>query len=107
MSQRRIDVIFSRARREEIEWFNEYARQNRVTLKIMSEAVLYLSKQELSFRGHNESSASLDKGNYRELLELIAKFAFMDGWKNHREGLKGVGLLLGLHLISRMILLNV
>ena len=40
----------------------------------MSEAVLYLSKQELSFRGHDESSASLNKGNYRELLELIAKF---------------------------------
>ena len=36
--------------------------------------MLYLGKQELSFRGHDESNASLDKGNYRELLELIAKF---------------------------------
>ena len=36
--------------------------------------MLYLSKQELSFRGHDESSVSLNKGNYRELLELIAKF---------------------------------
>ena len=74
MSQRGIDVILSRARREELEWFNEEVRQNRFTLKIVSEAVLYLSKQELSFRGHDESSASLDKGNYRELLELIATF---------------------------------
>ena len=108
----RADVIFSRARREEIERFNEEVRQNRVTLKILSEAVLYLSKQELSFRGHDGSSVSLNKGNHRELLELIAKFdpqfsvAFMEGWKIHREGLKGVGLLLGFHLISRMILLN-
>ena len=70
----RVDVIFSRARREEIERFNEEVRQNRVTLKILSEAVLYLSKQELSFRGHDESSVSLNKGNYRELFELIAKF---------------------------------
>ena len=71
----RVDVIFSRARREEIERFNEEVRQNRVTLKILSEVVLYLSKQELSFRGHDESSVSLNKGkNYRELLELIAKF---------------------------------
>ena len=107
MFQKGIDVIFSRARREEIEWFNEEVRQNRVTLKIMSEAVLCVSKQELSFRGHDESSASLDKGNYMELLELRAKFAFMEGWKIHREELKGVGLLLGFHLISRMILLNV
>ena len=70
----RVDVIFSSARREEIERFNEEVRQNRVTLKIFSEAVLYLSKQELSFRGHDESSVSLNKGNYRELFELIAKF---------------------------------
>ena len=70
----RVDVIFSRARREEIERFNEEVRQNRVTLKILSEAVLYLSKQELLFRGHDESSVSVNKGNYRELLELIDKF---------------------------------
>ena len=70
----RVYVIFSRARREEIERFNEEVRQNRVTFKILSEAVLYLNKQELSFRGHDESSVSLNKGNYRELLELIAKF---------------------------------
>ena len=36
--------------------------------------MLYLGKQELSFRGHDESSASLNKENYRELLELIARF---------------------------------
>ena len=53
----RVDVIFSRARREEIERFNEEVRQNRVTLKFLSGAVLYLSKQELSFRGHDELSA--------------------------------------------------
>ena len=71
----RVDVMFSRSRRKEIERFNEEVRQNRVTLNNLSEAVLYLSKQELSFRGHDESSVSLNKGkNYRELLELIAKF---------------------------------
>ena len=36
--------------------------------------MLYLSKQELSNRGYDESSASLTKGNKWELLELIAKF---------------------------------
>ena len=35
--------------------------------------MLYLNKQELSFRRHEGLSASLNKGNYRELLELIAK----------------------------------
>ena len=65
----RVDDLFSRARREEIEWYNEEVRQNREMLKTLSEAVLYLAKQELPFRGHDESSASLNKGNHRELLE--------------------------------------
>ena len=70
----RVEVLFSRARREDVEHHNEEVRQNRSMLQIISEAVLYLGKQELAFRGHDESSTSLNKGNYRELLELIAKF---------------------------------
>ena len=72
--EERIDICFSRARREEVERFNEEVRQNRAALRTLTEAVLYLSKQELSFKGHEESSVSLNKGNYRELLELISKF---------------------------------
>ena len=70
----RIDVVFSRARREEIQWHNEHVRQNRDMLKIISEAVLFLAKQELPLRGHDESSGSLNKGNHRELLNCFAKF---------------------------------
>ena len=43
-------------------------------LRTLSEAVLYLSRQELPFKGHDESSTSLNGGNYSELLESIAKF---------------------------------
>ena len=70
----RVNICFLRARREEVERFNEEVRQNRAALRTLTEAVLYLSKQEISFRGHNESSVSLNKGNYRELLKLISKF---------------------------------
>ncbi|XP_065070326.1 uncharacterized protein LOC135695262 [Rhopilema esculentum] len=70
----RVDVLFSRARRDEIERHNEEVRQNRDMLKIIIEAVLYLAKQELAFRSHDESNSSLNKGNYRELLECLAKF---------------------------------
>ena len=70
----RVDILFSRARREEIELHKEEVRQNREILKTISEAVLYLAKQELPFRGHDESSGSLNKGNYRELLECLSKF---------------------------------
>ena len=70
----RVDILFSRARREEVQRHNEQVRQNREMLKTISEAVLFLSKQELAFRGHDESNDSLNKGNYRELLECFAKF---------------------------------
>ena len=70
----RIDVVFSRARREEVDRHNEEVRQNREMLKILIEAVLFLGKQELSFRAHDESDTSLNRGNYRELLECFAKF---------------------------------
>ena len=64
----RVDILFSRARREEVQRHNEQVRQNRETLKTNSEDVLFLSKQELAFRSHDESNDSLNKGNYRELL---------------------------------------
>ena len=35
---------------------------------------MYLSKQELPFRGHDESMNILNKGNYQELLECFGKF---------------------------------
>ena len=47
----RVDILFSRARRKEVQRHNEQVRQNRETLKTISEAVLFLSKQELAFRG--------------------------------------------------------
>ena len=33
-----------------------------------------MSKQELAFRGNDESNTSLNRGNYRELLECFSKF---------------------------------
>ena len=45
-SRESIDVLFSRARREEVERYNEEVRQNREMLKNIGEAVLYLAKQD-------------------------------------------------------------
>ena len=69
----RVDVMISQARREEIKRHNEEVRQNREILRTITNAVLYLGKQELPFRGHDESSDSLNKGNYRELLECFTE----------------------------------
>ena len=42
----RVDVMISQARREEIKRHNEEVRQNREILKTITNAVLYLGKQE-------------------------------------------------------------
>ena len=50
--------------REEVQLHNEQVRQNRETLKTITKAILFLSKQELAFRCHDESRGGLNKGNY-------------------------------------------
>ena len=54
-----MDVLFSRARREAVEWYNEEVRQIREMLKNIVNAVLYLARQEMAFRRQDESSISL------------------------------------------------
>ena len=71
--QESVDVLFSRARREAVERYSEEVRQNREMLKNIVNAVLYLARQEMAFRGHDESSTSLNQGNYRELLKSFGK----------------------------------
>ena len=106
----RVDVVFSRARREEIERHNEKVRHNREMLTTLIEAVLFLSRQELSFRGHDESRVSLNKGNYRELLTLLGKFDSVFERCLHGRLLDvergNQGFLLGFQLIHRMISLS-
>ena len=58
-------------------------------LKTISEAVLFLGKQELAFRGHDELYDSLNRGNYRELLESFAKFKSVFQCRLHSEVTEG------------------
>jgi len=53
---------------------NEKVKKNRAILKRMIDAMCFLAKQELPLRGHDESSTSINKGNYLELLELIRQY---------------------------------
>ncbi|CAB4033210.1 Hypothetical predicted protein, partial [Paramuricea clavata] len=69
----RVDSRISQARRDEIQRHDEEVRQDRELLKNLTQAVLYLSRQEFAFRGHDESNDSLNRGNYRELLERFAR----------------------------------
>lgn len=52
--------------------FNENVRLNRLVMHTAIDTVLFLSKQELAFRGHDESISSQNRGNFKELLALIS-----------------------------------
>lgn len=48
--------------------------KNKKSLSTLFDVTLFLSRQNLAFRGHDESENSLNQGNFRELVKLIKKF---------------------------------
>ncbi|XP_018329034.1 zinc finger MYM-type protein 1 isoform X2 [Agrilus planipennis] len=51
--------------------FNEHVRLNRLLLHVVIDAVLYLGKQHLAFRDHDDSIDPINQGNFKELLSLL------------------------------------
>ena len=47
-------------------------KKNRHYMKSICQVLLLCARQELSLRGHDESSQSINKGNFHELLSLLA-----------------------------------
>ncbi len=64
-----IDNVFKLTRNNH----NKLVEENRQYLKHLTNAVLYLTKQELPLRGHDKGSNSLNKVNNRELLTYFAE----------------------------------
>jgi len=56
-----------------------------IMLRTFIEAALYLSERELVFRGNDEPYTSLNRDNYRELLECFSKFDSVFERCLHRE----------------------
>ena len=69
----RIEHAISEGRRLATVKHNEQVGINRRLLARMIHVVCFLGKQELAFRGHRKNNESLNKGNYLELLELLAQ----------------------------------
>ena len=51
----------------------EQVQKNCHYLKTLCEIILLCSNQEIALRGHRENDASTDKGNFIEILNLVAK----------------------------------
>lgn len=56
-----------------LESSNAHVAENREVVKIIFETIIYLARQNISFRGHAESLTSLNRGNFLEMLKLLSK----------------------------------
>ena len=55
-------------------------------LHMLLDITLFLAKQNLAFRGHNENESSTNKGNFLEMVEMLSKYD--PGLKEHLMRLK-------------------
>lgn len=69
----RVDLQLSEQVHRETDLKNQKVKKNRKILKRLIDRVIFLGKQELSFQGHDKSAGSKNRGNYLELLSLIAE----------------------------------
>lgn len=71
--------------------YNEEVKINREIIRKLIALTCTLAKQELAFRGHDESEASLNPGNFKALWELLLNSnpKLKDHWnkKNYFKGL--------------------
>lgn len=83
--------------------YNENVRLNRLFLEHLIEIVFFLAKQDLAFRGHDESSSSLNKGNFKELFEMLFSRCSLE-MKNHykiiQNKFSGLSQTIHYHLIT-------
>lgn len=70
----RVDTQLDIQRKIEITRHNEKVTKNRLILRRFIDITCFLAKQELSFRGHDESESSTNQGNYRELASLLSTY---------------------------------
>ena len=47
--------------------------ENRHYMKTVAEVVLLCARQDIALRGHRESQSSLNRGNFLEILHLVAQ----------------------------------
>lgn len=72
--------------------YNDEVRKNRKLLTYLIDTTVFLGKQELAFRGHDESSESLNLGNFRELFNVLIKndVEILDHIKKNGNVFKGI-----------------
>lgn len=88
----RVDLLLDEQKRISLSRHNEQVSENRYVFKRLVDTVCFLGAQELGFRGNDENENSDNRGNYVEILHLIAKYdAKLDHHlKTHQRFLKAL-----------------
>lgn len=53
---------------------NNQIAENREIVRVIFEILLYLGKQNIAFRGHDESLTSKNRGNFLSLIKVLSKY---------------------------------
>lgn len=53
--------------------FNDNVRKNRLILEHLIDVTILLAKQELAFHGHDERNTSANRGNFKEIFNMVIK----------------------------------
>jgi hypothetical protein len=53
---------------------NRKVSENQEILKVIIDVLLYLARQNFAFRGHNKNVASLNQGNFIELIKVVSQY---------------------------------
>jgi hypothetical protein len=72
--QTRIELQLDTAQALQVSEHNKRVKENRQILKDLVDATCFLARQELPFRGNDESRDSVNRGNFIELVNLIAQY---------------------------------
>jgi len=73
-SSQRIDYALDQQRLISKREHNDKVKKNREILRRLIDITIHLAKQELPFRGHDESTSSSNRGNYIETMQLLADY---------------------------------
>ena len=74
LGRQRVEHAINEGARIQVAKHNEIVKQNRAFLNRLIDVTSLLGGQELSFRGHDESHESSNKGNYREFTDTLDKY---------------------------------
>jgi len=90
-NKQRIDYMLSQQQSKKMdEKKRETIRENRNILKRLIDGTVLLAKQELPFRGHDESETSNSKGNFVEILGLLRQYdSLLDSHLSAKKAFKG------------------